>query len=348
MTDYSNTIPWKDWKIVRRMGGGGFGSVYEIERNIYGEKECAAMKMIRIPEDESALENDYSSGMSEEEIREKYVYIRNYYSKEYQIMLEFKGHSNIVNCHDFSVIQNPSGPGYTLFIRMELLTPLKELVKKEIFSEDKVIRLGIDICRALEICESKNVIHRDIKPDNILISKFGDFKLGDFGIARMMEMTMSATRTGTLNYMAPEVAKKMKYGKSVDTYSLGLVIYWLLNDARLPFVTKSGRVTHKEIQAALSRRIRGDRIPAPARGSRQLKALVLKAVSFDREERYHSGKEMLDALLQLRGFSEEDKKKLENTKGHKITKESIRSKENSVPQNHVDCWDEYDGLTLGR
>ena len=180
MNNYENQIPWKDWHIVRRLGGGGFGTVYEIERDFYGEKELAAMKIIRIPKEESDLDDDYNSGMTEEELREKYTYIQNYFSKEYQLMLEFKGHSNIVNCHDFSVVSNPDGPGCALYIRMELLKPLKEVLKTETFSEARIVQLGIDICRALEICERRDVIHRDIKPDNIMMSEFGNFKLGDF------------------------------------------------------------------------------------------------------------------------------------------------------------------------
>ena len=327
MNNYENQIPWKDWKIVRRLGGGGFGTVYEIERDFYGEEELAAMKVIRIPKEESDLEDDYNSGMTEEEVQEKYTYIQSYFSKEYQLMLEFKGHSNIVNCHDFSVVQNPDGPGCTLYIRMELLKPLKEVLKTETFSEERIVQLGMDICRALEVCERRDVIHRDIKPDNIMMSEFGNFKLGDFGIARTMEKTMSATMTGTDWYMAPEVAKKMKYGKSVDTYSLGLVLYWLLNDRRLPFGSEKDRISVKDMQEAYRLRMRGEEIPEPKSGSRRLKEVVLKALSFDREKRYRSGKEMLEAITACK-----------------------LSKEKEIEQTEVyedECWDDYDGETIG-
>ena len=320
MNNYENQIPWKDWHIVRRLGGGGFGTVYEIERDFYGEEELAAMKVIRIPKEESDLDDDYNSGMTEEEVREKYTYIQNYFSKEYQLMLEFKGHSNIVNCHDFSVVPNPDGPGCALYIRMELLKPLKEVLKTETFSELRIVQLGIDICRALEICERRDVIHRDIKPDNIMMSDFGNFKLGDFGIARTMEKTMSASMAGTDWYMAPEVAKKMKYGKSVDTYSLGLVLYWLLNDGRLPFVPEKDRISAKDMQAAYRLRMQGKEIPEPKRGSRQLKAVVLKALSFDREKRYRSGKEMLEALLEIEKLT-----KAENARAQKVQTQNIQA-----------------------
>lgn len=327
MNNYENQIPWKDWKIVRRLGGGGFGTVYEIERDFYGEEELAAMKVIRIPKEESDLDDDYNSGMTEEEVREKYTYIQNYFSKEYQLMLEFKGHSNIVNCHDFSVVPNPDGPGCALYIRMELLKPLKEVLKTETFSEARIVQLGIDICRALEICERRDVIHRDIKPDNIMMSEFGNFKLGDFGIARTMEKTMSASMAGTDWYMAPEVAKKMKYGKSVDTYSLGLVLYWLLNDGRLPFVPEKDRISAKDMQAAYRLRMQGKEIPEPKRGSRQLKAVVLKALSFDREKRYRSGKEMLEALLEIEKLT-----KAENARAQKVQTQK-RQTQNVQVQN---------------
>ena len=330
MNNYENQIPWKDWKIVRRLGGGGFGTVYEIERDFYGEEELAAMKVIRIPKEESDLDDDYNSGMTEEEVREKYTYIQNYFSKEYQLMLEFKGHSNIVNFHEFSVVPNPDGPGCALYIRMELLKPLKEVLKTETFSELRIVQLGIDICRALEICERRDVIHRDIKPDNIMMSDFGNFKLGDFGIARTMEKTMSASMAGTDWYMAPEVAKKMKYGKSVDTYSLGLVLYWLLNDGRLPFVPEKDRISAKDMQAAYRLRMQGKEIPEPKRGSRQLKAVVLKALSFDREKRYRSGKEMLEALLEIEKLT-----KAENARAQKVQTQK-RQTQNRQAQNAQD------------
>ena len=342
MNNYENQIPWKDWKIVHRLGGGGFGTVYEIERDFFGEEELAAMKVIRIPKEESDLDDDYNSGMTEEEVREKYTYIQNYFSKEYQLMLEFKGHSNIVNCHDFSVVPNPDGPGCALYIRMELLKPLKEVLKTETFSELRIVQLGIDICRALEICERRDVIHRDIKPDNIMMSEFGNFKLGDFGIARTMEKTMSASMAGTDWYMAPEVAKKMKYGKSVDTYSLGLVLYWLLNDGRLPFVLEKDRISAKDMQAAYRLRMQGKEIPEPKRGSRQLKAVVLKALSFEREKRYRSGKEMLEALLEIEKLT-----KAENARVQKVQTQK-RQTQNGQAQNAQDQKTQWQESLTGR
>lgn len=87
-----------------------------------------------------------------------------------------------------------------------------------------------------EYCQCQNIIHRDIKPENIFVSRFGEFKLGDFGIARELDRSMSGlSKKGTFSYMAPEMYKGEEYDARVDIYSLGIVLYKLCNHNRLPF-----------------------------------------------------------------------------------------------------------------
>lgn len=90
---------------------------------------------------------------------------------------------------------------------------------------------------ALEYCQCQNIIHRDIKPENIFVSRFGEFKLGDFGIARETGSALRADypKKGTFSYMAPEMYKGEEYDARVDIYSLGIVLYKLCNHNRLPF-----------------------------------------------------------------------------------------------------------------
>ena len=81
------------------------------------------------------------------------------------------------------------------------------------------MKLGIDLCRSLEYCGQLHIIHRDIKPENIFVSRFGDFKLGDFGIARELEKTMSTlSKKGTYSYMAPEMYRGEQYDSRVDMH----------------------------------------------------------------------------------------------------------------------------------
>ena len=152
-------------------------------------------------------------------------------TKEFSLMDKVKGNTNIVGYADHQVIEHTDDIGWDILIRMELLTPLGEYLEKHTMSEIEVIRLGIDICRALEVCERYSIIHRDIKLDNIFISEGGDYKLGDFGIARTMDKAQQAsTQVGTKQYAAPEVIQGRKYTSNVDTYSLGMLMYRLLNN----------------------------------------------------------------------------------------------------------------------
>lgn len=292
-------LPWSGWKIVKYLGGGAYGKVYEIERNTSGIQEKAALKIISRPKDESELEEDSQNGYDHESIMAKYTEILQDYINEYKLMKELQGQSNIVSCDDFALEKNPNGIGGKIYIRMELLTPLQKVTKERLLSEKEVIKLGKDICKALILCENKNIIHRDIKPDNVMISPFGDYKLGDFGVSKVMSHTTGGTMTGTEGYIAPEVLHMEKYGKEVDIYSLGIVMYWLLNNRRMPFIEATGKLTPSKANEASMRRYQGEKIPAPQNGSARLKQIVLKACEYRPKDRYTSAQDMYDALNSL-------------------------------------------------
>ena len=132
-----------------------------------------------------------------------------------------------------------------------------------------------------------------------MISKFNDYKLGDFGVSKVMSHTTGATMTGTEGYMAPEVLHIEKYGKEVDIYSLGIVMYWLLNNRRMPFIGADEKVTLVNANQAAMRRYHGEKIPAPKNGSDELKKIVLKACEYKPKDRYLTAQEMYDALEEL-------------------------------------------------
>lgn len=301
MGKYDNVfLPWSQWKVTERLGKGGFGTVYEAERELFGKKEKAAIKVLTIPSDPSEIEEDYSDGYDYESIVRKYTgFLRNIVN-EYQLMADLKGHTNIVNCHDIATIAHKDGIGWDVYIRMELLTPLQKLLRTQTLTTDQIIKLGMDICSALIVCEKKKIVHRDIKPENILISEYGDYKLGDFGIARNMDHATAATKIGTERYIAPEVLMQNKYDRSVDIYSLGLVLHWLLNERKMPFIHGTQPPSAAEIRTALNRRLRGEPLPDPVNGSTELNAVIRKACAYKSEERYRSAQEMLNALQAVR------------------------------------------------
>ena len=302
MEDKMNVrLPWPGWTVVKYLGEGGYGRVYEIERELSGIKEQAALKVVSRPVDDAEIEACYENGYDQASMKASYQEELQRYVKEYQLMKELQGQTNIVSCDDFAVVPRKDGIGGQIFIRMELLTPLKKATMQSMLSESEVIRLGKDICKALMLCEARHIIHRDIKPENILVSKFGDYKLGDFGVARVQDHTTKATKMGTHGYAAPEVEHGHKYGKEADIYSLGITLYWLLNNRRMPFLNADESVKAMKNQEALRRRYEGEKLPAPKNGSAKLKQVVLKACAYRPEDRYRSAQELYDALSELSG-----------------------------------------------
>lgn len=295
-------LPWPDWKIVKYLGGGAYGKVYEIERTISGtqEKEKAALKIVSRPKDDGEIEEYEVSGYDKESIIESYKSEIQNYVKEYKLMKALQGQTNIVSCDDFTVVWNENGIGGNVFIRMELLTPLNQVLKERALSIEEIIKLGKDIASALILCEKKNIIHRDIKPANIMVSQFGNYKLGDFGVSKIMDHATYATAMGTPEYQAPEVVHMGKYGQTADIYSLGIALYWLLNNRRMPFIGADEQPTVDQKNEAMEKRYRGEKLPAPKNGSAKLKKIVLKACEYNPEDRYASAQEMYDDLDTLR------------------------------------------------
>ena len=297
MNDNFKNITWPGWETVRLIGRGSFGAVYEIQREAFGDTEKAALKVISIPQNEGDIDEMYSDGHDEESITKIISGHLESVVAEYTLMRKMNGCTNIVNCEDIRYVQHDDGIGWDLFIKMELLTPLTKSLDQSV-SEETVIDIGKDICNALVICKQHNIIHRDIKPQNIFVSPYGDYKLGDFGIAKTVEKTMGGTKIGTYKYMAPEVYNNQAYGTTADIYSLGLVLYWLLNERRLPFLPlPPAKIGAGMEEDARSRRLSGETFPLPKHGSNRLKAVVMKACAYDPRERFHSAAEMLEALV---------------------------------------------------
>ena len=296
MTDLQKS-PWSGWETVRLIGRGSFGTVYELRRELVdGTTESAAMKVITIPQNQADISEMYGEGYDDESITATFrAHLKNIVA-EYSLMRKLDGSANAVNCKDISYIQHSDGIGWDIFIRMELLTPLTKTLSGTV-PEETVLKIGRDICSALVLCKKYDIVHRDIKPQNIFVSPNGDYKLGDFGIAKTVEKTMGGTKVGTYKYMAPEVYNNRPYGSGADLYSLGLVLYWLLNDRRMPFMPlPPAKILAGQDEEARQRRLSGEPLPPPAHGSAELKAIVLKACAYAPEERFHSAREMYEAL----------------------------------------------------
>ena len=295
MDEYRKYEPiFGSWYLGRLLGKGSFGKVFEITREEFGTTYRSALKIITVPQDDDDVKSRMSEGTDLASVSEYYEGILREIINENEIMAQLKGNSNIVSYEDHQIIPHDDGIGYDILIRMELLTPLLDRMVERRLNEEEVVKLGVDMCKALETCHKKNIIHRDIKPQNIFISDNGDFKLGDFGIARTMEKTTGGmSKKGTYKYMAPEVFRGEHYGATVDIYSLGIVLYSLLNGNRGPFLPPPpARVTPNDEEAARMRRFRGEPFPAPRDASPMLAYIIQKASAAYPGMRYQTAEEM--------------------------------------------------------
>lgn len=304
MTDIRQYEPlWGSWHVESQIGEGSYGKVYKIRKDEFGKTYDSAMKILSIPPSEVELKQVQSEGMDDASARSYFHAFVTDIVQEIDLMSAFRGNSNIVSLEDHKVIERQGEIGWDILIRMELLTTLSDYITDKPMTPDDVLKLGIHICRALELCGVKKTIHRDIKPDNIFVSQYGEFKLGDFGIARQIDRTMSGlSKKGTYTYMAPEVFKGEEYGPSVDTYSLGIVMYRFLNRNRAPFLPDfPDPITPNARDEALQRRMGGEPLPAIDGIDPKLSAIVCRACAFDRNERFGDATEMREALEVLAG-----------------------------------------------
>lgn len=290
---------WPEWNEDCVLGEGSFGKVYRAKRIEYGRTFYSAIKVLTVPKSQQEIKFARSQGMNDTEIYNYFQGLVDNLLNEITLMDNLKGAQNIVGIEDYKIIERQGEIGWDIFIRMELLTPFDSFVSNPEFSQKDVIRLGVDICTALEVCERNYIVHRDIKPDNIFISRFGEYKLGDFGIARKLEATQAnLSRKGTLNYMAPEVYKSEEYGSNVDIYSLGLVLYTLLNNNRIAFLPPYPQpITYKDNEEALSRRLSGEPLLLPCNAGASLGAVIAKACAYRSQDRYQSATEFKNALI---------------------------------------------------
>ena len=293
-----------EWRIKRFIGAGSYGRVFEIERrDEFDTVYTGALKAVTIPASQGELDEILADGM---DMNGASTYFRDYVkelNREIALMSKLKGHSNIVSYEDHKMFPHEDGVGWDILIRMELLTPITSYLKENhTFTRREVIQLGMDLCKALEICQRYNIIHRDIKPANIFISETEDFKLGDFGVARIASASTGAsTRAGTVNYMAPEVFRGEKYTSNVDIYSLGLVMYQLLNNNRMPLYPPYPQpITPSSRERAQAQRLSGAALPPPANAEGRLAEIVLKACAPDPAQRYDSPTVMRQALEAIR------------------------------------------------
>lgn len=266
------------YRLLDKVGEGGMATVYQAEDTLL--ERVVAVKVLR----------------------EQYASDPSFLARFKQEARAAAGlaHQNIVSVYDVG-----SDQGYH-YIVMEYVegASLKQLIAQGApFPIPRAISLALQILAALGFAHQKGIVHRDIKPQNVMVTPDGQVKVTDFGIARAAasgQLTETGTVLGTVYYCSPEQAQGKAVTPASDLYSVGVVLYEMLT-GRLPFEGEGPlAVALKHLQEEPV-----EPSGLNARVPPQLDAIVLKALAKGPSERYSSAEEMRQALLRYQQFSDQ-------------------------------------------
>jgi len=292
------------YTVDETIGSGSFGTVYKVSKMTASGREIRALKHISMPSKKQYYDVLYSMGGNTKKADDYFFGLLKNVMNEVTIIRSMTSSNavNIVNCYESSIIRHEDPLSYDVYILMEYLTPLADHAARGGFTVKDVICAGLDILSALKTCHAANIIHRDIKEDNIFVSADGTYKLGDFGVSKNLSGgTHARSMKGTPNYIAPEVyLGKEQYDNTVDLYSLGIVLYRMLNMARGPFLpVYPASYTSADEDAAFESRMKGQIPELPYSARNVLGQAVVRAIA-SADQRYSSAKEFEAELLKAR------------------------------------------------
>ena len=302
---------WGGWTIDHPVGIGSYGKVYRISKKLGNDKIYSAVKHITIPTTAQYEDAMLSFGNNQEKMDLYFKDIVNKFENEVKLLYILRGNTNIVNYEDYLIKQREDF-GWDILIKMEYVTPLHKFIEARDLTKEMIINLGIDLCNGLKLCHDNGIIHRDIKDSNIFISNNNHFKIGDFGVSTNLSSEEAVTRIGTPYYMAPEVILNVgneKYDKSVDIYSLGIVLYRLFNKLKFPFVPlDDDKITYNAKQMAQAKRIKGNVLPRACDADDRLWKIIKKACEHSPKNRYSDVNDLKNDLMNVLGSMSEDEK----------------------------------------
>lgn len=285
MSDMTGKILGNRYEILKKIGTGGMADVYLARCNLLNRN--VAIKV---------LKSEFSS---DEEFIKKF-------NIESQAAASLS-HPNIVSIYD---VGHEGDIHYIVMEYLEGITLKKYIEQNKMLPWREVLNFSIQICSAIECAHKNNIVHRDIKPQNIMFTSDGILKVTDFGIAHRIngDMTMKNNETmGSVHYIAPEQAKGSYVDERTDVYSIGVVMYEMMT-GKTPFDSDNAvsiAIMHMQKEPVPPREIN---ITIPM----SLEAVCLKAIAKEPANRYQSVTEMLQALNEIRDSESDIPSKPEN------------------------------------
>ncbi len=287
------------YEVLARAGAGGMSDVYKAKDHVLGR--VVAVKILK------------------QEFADDVNFVTKFRSEAQSAAgLE---HPNIVSIYD---VGSEDGLHFIVMEYVEGITLKTYIEKKQQLSYKEAISIAIQVGRGIEAAHNKNIVHRDIKPQNIIISTEGKVKVTDFGIARAATSnTIHSDVMGSVHYSSPEQARNGFVDCKSDIYSLGIVMYEMVT-GRVPFdgdTTVAIAIQHLQEEMESPRRYVPD-LPV------SLEKIILKCTQKSADRRYASIRELLDDLKHALVNPDEDFVTV-------VTPASVQDKTRIISENEV-------------
>lgn len=288
MGDSEYGLPWQEWKAVRLIGMGVSGTIYEAVRKLSDSSEFhSAVKTVIFSNRDQKKTDSFINEIA---------------------AIKSKNHPNVVKVEDCTAADLNAGRSgqkkKAVYVREELMTPVTEYFKDKTVNEKTIVRMGIDICGALECMELLKLVHNRVIPNNIFVNESFDgepvFKLScsTSALQKRSSLNSASAYPYTRFYSAPEIGTSNVLHSSADVYSLGILLYQYLNDDRLPFLPVGQMVRYSDYDHAERIRIsNAEEIPDPSNASGDLAKIILKAIAYYPSDRFRSANEFKKALI---------------------------------------------------
>ncbi len=259
------------YKILEKLGEGGMGIVYRAIDTKLDRPVALKFLPVQLAEDETALKRLFGEAISASRIN----------------------HPNVCIIHD---IKEHNGQQFIVMEYVDGRT-LREIIKEAPLEINLAVEYAIHMCEALNAAHNKDIIHRDVKSDNIMVTADNQVKVMDFGLAKLkgsVRLTKTFSAVGTMAYMAPEQIRGEEVDKRIDIFSFGIVMYEMLT-GRFPFRGEYEAAMMYSIQNEAPQLLLNYRDDIPD----FIERIILKTLEKDPVKRYQNMQEIIQELKKV-------------------------------------------------